>query len=88
MAATKLAQARVIQRETGVSPVLLVDDVAAELDAENAAGLFRNMVSDGFQVLATMVDASGPAHGHKMHYQMCSTWNTGRSERELSGIIG
>ena len=61
MAATKLAQARVIQRETGVSPLLLVDDVAAELDAENAAGLFRNMVSDGFQVLATMVDASGPS---------------------------
>ena len=60
MAATKLAQARVMQRETGVSPVLLVDDVAAELDAENAAGLFKNMVSDGFQVLATMVDASGP----------------------------
>ena len=61
MAATKLAQARVMQRETGVSPVLLVDDVAAELDAENAAGLFKNMVSDGFQVLATMVDASGPS---------------------------
>ena len=61
MAATKLAQARVMQRETGVSPVLLVDDVAAELDAENASGLFKNMVSDGFQVLATMVDASGPS---------------------------
>ena len=61
MAATKLAQARVMQREAGVSPVLLVDDVAAELDAENAAGLFKNMVSDGFQVLATMVDASGPS---------------------------
>lgn len=61
MAATKLAQARVMQRGTGVSPVLLVDDVAAELDAENAAGLFKNMVSDGFQVLATMVDASGPS---------------------------
>lgn len=61
MAATKLAQARVVRRETGASPVLLVDDVAAELDAENAAGLFRNMVSDGFQVLATMVDAAGPS---------------------------
>ena len=61
MAATKLAQARVMQQATGVSPVLLVDDVAAELDAENAAGLFKNMVSDGFQVLATMVDSSGPS---------------------------
>lgn len=61
MAATKLAQGRVMYQETGVSPVLLVDDVSAELDAENAAGLFRNMVSDGFQVLATMVDASGPS---------------------------
>ena len=61
MAATKLAQARVMRRETGVSPVLLVDDLAAELDAENAAGLFRNVVSDGFQVLATMVDVSGPS---------------------------
>ena len=60
MAATKLAQARVMRQETGVAPVLLVDDVAAELDTDNAAGLFRNMVSDGFQVLATMVDASGP----------------------------
>lgn len=60
MAATKLAQARVMRQETGVAPLLLVDDVAAELDTNNAAGLFRNMVSDGFQVLATMVDASGP----------------------------
>jgi DNA replication and repair protein RecF len=59
MAATKLAQARVMRLETGVSPLLLVDDVAAELDANNAAGLFRSMVSDGFQVLATMVDATG-----------------------------
>jgi len=61
MAATKLAQARVMHRETGASPVLLVDDVAAELDAENASGLFGNMVSDGFQVLVAMVDASGPS---------------------------
>jgi DNA replication and repair protein RecF len=59
MAATKLAQARVMRRDTGVSPLLLVDDVAAELDVNNAAGLFRSMVSDGFQVLATMVDATG-----------------------------
>jgi len=61
MAATKLAQARVVHRKTGASPVLLVDDVAAELDAENAAGLFGNMVSDGFQVLVAMVDAAGPS---------------------------
>ena len=71
-----------MQRETGVSPVLLVDDVAAELDAENASGLFKNMVSDGFQVLATMVDASRPP-GQKIHYQMCSTWNTGRSQTRI-----
>lgn len=61
MAATKLAQARVMRRGSGVSPVLLVDDVAAELDNENAAGLFRIMVGDGFQVMATMVDAVGPS---------------------------
>ena len=59
MAATKLAQARVIRFESEVSPVLLVDDVAAELDTENAAGLFETIVSDGFQVFATMVDAKG-----------------------------
>ena len=60
MAATKLAQARVMRQECGVLPVLLVDDVAAELDSENAASLFVNLVSDEFQVLATMVDAAGP----------------------------
>lgn len=59
MAATKLAQARVMRLQSGVSPVLLVDDVAAELDTKNAAGLFKTMEADGFQVLATMVDAEG-----------------------------
>lgn len=60
MVATKLAQARVMRDVAGTSPVLLVDDVASELDVDHAAALFQNMVSDKFQVLASMVEAEGP----------------------------
>jgi DNA replication and repair protein RecF len=54
----KLAEAALIQRRTAERPVLLLDDVLSELDAERRAALL-NEVAGGGQVIVTSVEA-GP----------------------------
>ncbi|MGQ9454876.1 MAG: DNA replication/repair protein RecF [Armatimonadota bacterium] len=50
--AIKLAEARVLQSVLGEPPVLLLDDVSAELDYERRAGALR-FAADGFQFFVT-----------------------------------
>jgi DNA replication and repair protein RecF len=54
----KLAEAALVTRRTGQRPVLLLDDVLSELDAERRAALLRQ-VSEGGQVIITSAE-SGP----------------------------
>ena len=54
----KLAEAALMARRTGERPVLLLDDVLSELDAERRAALMRQVEGEG-QVIITSVEA-GP----------------------------
>jgi len=54
----KLAEAELVANRTGERPVLLLDDVLSELDAERRAALLRR-VADGGQVIVTSAEA-GP----------------------------
>jgi DNA replication and repair protein RecF len=54
----KLAEAELVARRTGERPVLLLDDVLSELDAERRAALLRK-VADRGQVIVTSAEA-GP----------------------------
>ncbi|TAN33346.1 DNA replication/repair protein RecF [bacterium] len=54
----KLAEATVVTQRTGERPVLLLDDVLSELDAERRAALLRQVAAAG-QVIITSVEA-GP----------------------------
>jgi DNA replication and repair protein RecF len=54
----KLAEAALVTRRTGERPVLLLDDVLSELDAERRAALLRQ-VAGGGQVIITSAEA-GP----------------------------
>ena len=54
----KLAEADLVARRTAERPVLLLDDVLSELDAERRAALLRR-VADGGQVIVTSAEA-GP----------------------------
>jgi DNA replication and repair protein RecF len=49
----KLAEMKVIQAMRGVRPVLLLDDVSSELDAERTAALFEQLRVEEGQVLLT-----------------------------------
>jgi DNA replication and repair protein RecF len=53
-----LAQARAVREAGGVSPVLLLDEVAAHLDRRRRTGLFEALVSLGSQSWMTGTDAS------------------------------
>jgi DNA replication and repair protein RecF len=53
----KLAEAALVTRRTGQRPVLLLDDVLSELDAERRASLLRQ-VAEGGQVIITSAEAS------------------------------
>ena len=55
MSAMRVAQGRVLADVTGRAPVFLLDDVAAELDGENARAVFSVLAASRVQVLATMV---------------------------------
>jgi DNA replication and repair protein RecF len=55
--ALKLAELEYIQAETGDQPILLLDDVLSELDAQRRADLL-DAVKDLDQVLLTVTDAS------------------------------
>lgn len=52
-----LANTRLLTRTTGAPPLLLLDEVAAHLDAERRAGLFDELCSMGVQVWMTGTDA-------------------------------
>jgi DNA replication and repair protein RecF len=54
----KLAEAALVTRRTGERPVLLLDDVLSELDAERRGALLRKVAGEG-QVIITSVEA-GP----------------------------
>ena len=54
----KLAEAALVTRRTGERPVLLLDDVLSELDAERRASLLRQVAGEG-QVVITSAEA-GP----------------------------
>ena len=54
----KLAEAELVANRTGERPVLLLDDVLSELDAERRGALLRR-VADGGQVIVTSAEA-GP----------------------------
>ncbi len=54
----KLAEAALVARRTGERPVLLLDDVLSELDAERRGALLRRVAGAG-QVIITSVEA-GP----------------------------
>ena len=56
--AMKIAEIQVLQEGKGRSPVLLLDDVSSELDAERNGHLMRYLVSDAFggQVFLTTTD--------------------------------
>jgi DNA replication and repair protein RecF len=54
----KLAEAALVARRTGERPVLLLDDVLSELDAERRAALLKRVAGAG-QVIITSVEA-GP----------------------------
>jgi DNA replication and repair protein RecF len=53
-----LAQARVRQAETGMPPILLLDEVAAHLDEERRAALFDELCALGAQSWLTGTDAA------------------------------
>jgi len=53
-----LAHARVLERERGAPPILLLDDVAAHLDAERRAALFGEILSLRCQAWMTGTDTS------------------------------
>jgi DNA replication and repair protein RecF len=55
--ALKLAELEYIQAETGDQPILLLDDVLSELDAQRRADLL-DAVKNLDQVLLTVTDAS------------------------------
>ena len=54
----KLAEEELVTRRTGERPVLLLDDVLSELDAERRAALLRQVAGEG-QVIITSAEA-GP----------------------------
>jgi DNA replication and repair protein RecF len=56
VAAMQIAQARLIGRETGIEAVMLVDDLAAELDGKNRERLVAELKASGAQIFITGVE--------------------------------
>lgn len=67
-----LAHARMLSAEKSVSPMLLLDDVAAHLDAERRAALFEAVLSFRGQCWMTGTDRSlfDPMHGNPQFFQI------------------
>lgn len=53
----KLAQARIFRRDTGLSPVVIIDDLPSELDAEHRQRLLEELRSLQAQVFVTSIEA-------------------------------
>ncbi len=56
--ALQIAQARVILEETGLAPVILMDDLSAELDKANRNCLLKLLEGEGLQIFITATDSS------------------------------
>jgi DNA replication and repair protein RecF len=74
----KLAEATLVARRTGERPVLLLDDVLSELDAERRTALLRQVAGEG-QVIITSVEA-GPFPPELIANSMVWTVTEGRIE--------
>ncbi|MDQ2944291.1 MAG: DNA replication/repair protein RecF [Candidatus Dormibacteraeota bacterium] len=74
----KLAEAALVARRTGERPVLLLDDVLSELDAERRAALMRQVAGEGL-VIITSVEA-GPFPPGLIASAKVWTVNQGRLE--------
>jgi DNA replication and repair protein RecF len=74
----KLAEAALVARRTGERPVLLLDDVLSELDAERRGALLRRVAGEG-QVIITSVEV-GPFPPELIANAMVWTVNGGRIE--------
>jgi DNA replication and repair protein RecF len=74
----KLAEAALVARRTGERPVLLLDDVLSELDAERRAALLKQVGGEG-QVIITSVEA-GPFPPELIADAMVWTVTEGRIE--------
>ncbi|MBT5110637.1 MAG: DNA replication and repair protein RecF, partial [Rhodospirillaceae bacterium] len=53
-----LAHARLLARHNGVTPLLLLDEVAAHLDAERRRALFADILEQGAQAWLTGADTA------------------------------
>jgi DNA replication and repair protein RecF len=74
----KLAEAALVASRTGERPVLLLDDVLSELDAERRAALLRQVGTEG-QVIITSVEA-GPFPPELIANAMVWTVHEGKIE--------
>jgi len=80
---TKLAETSLMQQTTGERPVLLLDDVMSELDAERRAQVIEMLQSDG-QSFATTTDWADYDKSFQRRAQ-CYTVIEGRLERAERG---
>ena len=74
VAVLKLAQGRLYADETDERPVVLLDDVASELDREHRAGVLNTVAALGGQVFVTAIEEgavslSGVARGKMFHVE-------------------
>lgn len=69
-----LAAARLTRAETGVPPVMLLDEVAAHLDARRRAALFEELLALGAQAFMTGTDRAlfAPLDGQAQFYSIFS----------------
>jgi DNA replication and repair protein RecF len=74
----KLAEAALVSRRAGERPVLLLDDVLSELDAERRAALLRRVAGEG-QVIITSAEM-GPFPADLLTGARVWTVNSGRIE--------
>ncbi len=63
-------QARMLERETGRGPVLLLDDVVSELDVEAVEGLMAGLGGTGWQILVTTVGEVIPGLNRNVEGQL------------------
>lgn len=56
VAAMKLAQAKIVSRETLRRPVLLLDDLPSELDQQHLKQFLLHIIKEGYQAFITAVD--------------------------------
>jgi DNA replication and repair protein RecF len=65
--ALKLAEATLINEQTGELPILLLDDVLSELDEEHRRRLVREVTSPGCQLIVTSTEVGSLADGSLAH---------------------